>query len=109
MAEPTLIAVFGPNAVQDADSLTISKADLVNVGLTPSVNNSSEALLTAIIKMSETALTSANFDTNLDQSIVIEESFPDLPQRNGTTWRRNQKTISFYKPDLQSGIDPDDY
>jgi hypothetical protein len=109
MAEPSLTAVFGSGATQTADEIVISKADLVVVGLTPSANNSPESLLTAILKKAEITLTTANYDLNPDQSITIEEGFPDLPQRNGTTWRRNQKTISFYKPDTQATIDPDDY
>jgi len=109
VAEPLFTALFGPGATQDANSVTISKTDLAAVGLTPAANNKPEAIFTAIIKQAETTLTTANYDLNPDQSITIENGFPDLPQRNGVTYRRNTKTISFYKPDTQSEIDPDDY
>jgi len=42
--------IFGNHAIQDLDTITISKADLV--GLTPSVNNTAESLLVAIITRS---------------------------------------------------------
>jgi hypothetical protein len=109
MAEPTLTAVFGTNATQTADEFVISKADLVSVGLTPSANNSPESLLTAIVKRAEGTLTPANYDLNPDQSITIEAGFGDLPTRNGVTYRRNVRTISFYKVDTQADLDPDEY
>jgi hypothetical protein len=109
MAEPTLVALFGANAVQDADTLTLSKTDLAAVGLTPSANNSAEALLTAIVKKAGMVLTPNNQDLNPDQSITIEDGFPSIIQRNDTNYRQNQKTISFQKLDTQAEIDPDDY
>lgn len=109
MAEPLLSAVFGPNAVQDADSLTISKTDLATVGLTPAADNSAEALFTAIIRKAEGTLTTTAQETNPDQSITIEDGFPSLIERSNVAYRRNQKTISFDKLDTQSAIDPDDY
>lgn len=109
MAEPTLIALFGANAVQDANTLTITKADLATVGLTPTANNSAEALFTAIVKKAGTILTVDNQDLNPDQSITIEDGFPSIVQRNELNYRQNQKTISFQKIDTQAEIDPDDY
>lgn len=109
MAEPTLQAIFGAGAIQSLDTLTISKADLVGVGLTASATNSAEALLTAIIKLAGLTLTSENQDLNPDQSITIEDGFPSIVQRNDTNYRQNQKTISFQKLDSQAEIDPDDY
>ncbi len=49
MAEPTLQQVFGANVTQDANTITISKADLASVGLTASANNRGEQLFTAIL------------------------------------------------------------
>lgn len=109
MAEPTLIALFGPNAVQDANSITISKTDLATVGLTPSANNSAEALFTAIVKKAGSVLTVSGQDSNPDQSITIEDGFPSIVQRNELNYRQNSKTINFQKVDTQSEIDPDDY
>jgi len=109
MAEPGLTDVFGANAVQDANTLTLTKADFVAVGLTPSANNSSESLLTAIIKRAETALTVTAQDSNPDQNISIEEGISSLPIRNNVSYRRNQRVINFDKIDNQSTLDPDDY
>jgi hypothetical protein len=109
MAEPSLTDIFGPNVVQDATSLTIAKADLAAVGLTPAANNSGEALFTAVVKKAGGTLTVANQDANPDQSITIEDGFPSIVQRNDQNYRQNQKTISFQKLDTQSEIDPDDY
>jgi hypothetical protein len=109
MAEPSLVALFGAGAVQDATSLTIDKADLVAVGLTASANNSAEALFTAIMKTASATLTPENQDLNPDQSITIEDGFPSIIQRNNQNYRQNTKTISFQKVDTQSEIDPDDY
>lgn len=109
MAEPTLSAIFGAAAVQTADSLTIAKADLAAVGLTPAAENKAEALFTAIVKQAEATLTASNQELNIDQSIVIEDGFPSLIEKNNQAYRRNQKTINFDKLDTQAGIDPDDY
>lgn len=49
MAEPTLTQVFGSGATQDATTITISKSDLTEIGLTPDANNSAESLLIAEI------------------------------------------------------------
>lgn len=111
MAEPTLTAVFGANATQDATTLTISKADLVSVGLTASANNTAESLLLAIILKFKAVLTDAARDTNLDQSVAVVEGFsPSVTTRNNTIYLRN--TISVEVDKLLSGadvIDPDDY
>nr|WP_290226299.1 hypothetical protein [Trichocoleus desertorum] len=109
MAEPLLTAIFGPNAVQDANTLTISKTDLATVGLTPAAGNRAESLFAAIIRLAEPTLTTTAQETNPDQNITIEDGFPSLIERNDVAYRRNQKTISFDKVDTQSSIDPDDY
>jgi hypothetical protein len=109
MAEPGLTAIFGANATQSATELVISKVDLALVGLTATANNSPESLLTAIVKKAELTLTPTNQDTNPDQSIVIEPGLSSLPERNGVSYRRNQRTISFDKPDTQIELNPNDY
>jgi len=45
----TLVELFGVNAVQTDETLTITKADLAGTGLIPSPTNSSESLLVALI------------------------------------------------------------
>lgn len=109
MAEPTLQQVFGTNAVQDATTITITKADLT--GLTAGANNSAESLLAAINLKAKAYLTQTNFDANIDQSIVIENGFSSFTIRgtNNDSYRLDQITISLAKLDTASTLDPDDY
>lgn len=107
MAQPTLQAVFGPGATQDATTITILKADLP--GLTPAIDNNGEQIFSGVMVRAKGHLTQVNQDANPDQSIVIETGFPSLVQRNDQTFRQNQLTVNFQKPDLQAEIDPDDY
>ncbi|WP_414546514.1 hypothetical protein [Nostoc sp. CCY0012] len=109
MAEPTLQQVFGANAIQDATTITIVKADLT--GLTADANNTAESLLAAINLKAQTYLTQANFDANLDQSIYIESGFSSFTTRgvNNDSYRVDPVTITFVKPDSNSTLDPDDY
>jgi hypothetical protein len=112
MAEPTLIQVFGANAVQDATTITITKADLV--GLTPSANNTAEALLTGILKTAAVNLTDANREANIDQSVFVDLSqTPSFTTRvNGNTtetYIRNTISVELDKAYGVNEIDPDDY
>ena len=50
MLQLSLQQLFGPNAYQDSEKIIIQKSDLT--GLTPSVSNSAESLLAAIILQS---------------------------------------------------------
>lgn len=109
MAEPTLTAIFGANAVQTLETLTLTKADFADVNLTANANNTGEALLTAIILKAEKVLTATAQDTNPDQSISFEEGISSLPVRDGVSYRRNQRVINFDKEDSQSAIIPNDY
>jgi len=113
MAEPTLLEVFGSGAIQDANTITISKTDLVTVGLTADANNTAESLLAAIVLLAREALTSARFETTLEQSITIEPGFDSVVQRDDGTgtlvsYKQNQLNINLHKLDA-STIDPDDY
>jgi hypothetical protein len=111
MAEPTLVQIFGSNATQDVNSITISKADLAAVGLTASASNSAESLLTAIALLAKTYLTQTNFDSNIDQSIYIDTGFSSFTTRgtNNDQYRTDQLTVTLAKVDTQSSFDPDDY
>ncbi|AFY54384.1 hypothetical protein Riv7116_1843 [Rivularia sp. PCC 7116] len=109
MAEPVLTEIFGANAIQDANSLTIDKNDLVAIGLTPSATNTAESLLAAIIAIAQQTLTAVRQDTHPEQSVVIEDSLESLVTRGDQVYRQLTKTISFEKPDSQSAFDPDDY
>lgn len=112
MAEPTLQQVFGANALQDATTLTITKADLV--GLTADANNTAEALLTGILKTAAVNLTDTNRDSNIDQSVVVDLSqIPTFTTRiNGNstdTYIRNTISVELDKAYGTVDIDPDDY
>ena len=79
MAEPTFESVFGASAVQDLSSITIAKSDLP--GLTASASNTAESLLVGILLKVQTALSQTNFDLNLDQSIYVDNGFPNFAFR----------------------------
>lgn len=113
MAEPTLGAIFGPNATQDGSIITISKSDLATVGLTAAAENTAESLLAAIFLLARDTLTQDSFDANQDQSIVIAPGFDSIVQRDDGTgtlisFRQNQFNLNLHKPD-STAIDPDDY
>lgn len=113
MAEPTLSAIFGASASQTSSDLVISKANLAAVGLTATAVNTAESLLTAILLLARTNLTAANFETNIDQSIVIANGFDSIIQRevsagNFVNYRSAQLTVELRNPD-SSSIDPDNY
>ncbi|AFY34878.1 hypothetical protein [Calothrix sp. PCC 7507] len=110
MAEPTLIQVFGINAVQTSTTLTITKADLAAVGLTASANNSAESLLVAILQLAKIQLSVTNLDSNIDQSIAIDgENLPTFVIRNSTNYQRDTISIQLDKLVGPLTIDPDDY
>ncbi|MBD2100273.1 hypothetical protein [Leptolyngbya sp. FACHB-261] len=49
MARFTYSELFGSSFSQDANSFTVQKANLVNVGFTPTGHNTAEQLLTALL------------------------------------------------------------
>ena len=110
MAEPTLQQVFGANAVQDATTLTISKADLT--GLTASASNRAEALFVAILLKAKSYLTETNYDSNTDQSITIvtpDYNAQSLVTRGTQQYRQYTENINLFKIDNTGAIDPDDF
>ena len=107
MAEPTLQEVFGAGATQSATVLTIAKADFPT--LTAAADNRAEQLFVALLLKAEAALTTARQDTNVEQSITIEDSFQTLVTRNNQQYRQVTKSVNLQKLDATAGIDPDDY
>ncbi|MBD2435829.1 hypothetical protein [Nostoc sp. FACHB-110] len=109
MAEPTLQEIFGSNATQDINTITIRKSDLT--GLTASASNTGESLLVAILLKAKVNLTQTNFDSNIDQSIYIATGFSSFASRgtDQTQYRTDQLTVTLAKIDQQSTFDPDDY
>jgi len=110
MAEPTLAQVFGANAVQTANTLTISKADLTAaIGLTASADNTAESLLAAVIEAASKYLTDTNQQANPDQSIAFFSGSDSLITRGANTYRRKTRTIDFDKVDSGASFSPNDY
>lgn len=109
MAEPTLQQVFGASAIQNATTLTISKADLSSVGLTASASNTGESLYVALLLLAANHLTEANQQNNVDQQITIAESFQSLVSRNNQNYRQRTYSVNLQKIDTGTSIDPDDY
>ena len=110
MAEPTLQQVFGANATQTATELTITKADLT--GLTASANNTAESLLVGILLKAKQQLTTANYEANIEQGVVIETpgfNAQSLVTRNNAQYRQYTEEVRLYKVDSSSAIDPDDF
>ncbi|MBL1199898.1 MAG: hypothetical protein FWK04_12620 [Nostoc sp. GBBB01] len=111
MAEPTLTDVFGAGAEQDEDTLTIQKSSLAGVGLTPSANNTAEALFVAVTLQAQQALSEESRDENIDQSIAVTDGFqPTTTTRNNAIYLRNTISVEVDKllPNATI-IDPDDY
>ncbi len=112
MAKPSLQQVFGTNAVQTSTTLTISKADLSSVGLTPTASNTAESLFAAILFLAKNSLTIANQDINPEQSISVADQdfdFQSLVSRNNQTYRQTTYTARLQKLDINTTPDPDDF
>jgi hypothetical protein len=107
MSEPTLQEIFGANATQTATDLVIKKSDLAT--LTASIDNRSESLLVAILLKAKSYLTQTNFDSNLDQNVLLADGFSSLTTRGNVQYRQDQITVTLSKPDLNSTREPDDY
>ena len=108
MAEPTLVQVFGNNATQDSNILTISKSDLAIVGLTANSENTAESLLAAVILKAGQYLTVANQETgNSDISITIEREQDTILTKDDAQYRQYQFTVDLERLEPESAIDPD--
>lgn len=110
MAEPTLIEVFGAGATQTATTITILKSDL---DMTASATNRAEQILAAIAKKAASALTPADFATDIDHSISIAPGFDSITYRtfNATqaAYLQTQLTFNFAKIQTSAGVTPNDY
>lgn len=112
MPEPTLIQVFGANATQSSSTLSIAKADLAAVGLTPNATNTAESLFVALLILAKSALTPASLETNADQSVSISQAdfnFQTIVVRNNQQYRQSTYSVNLQKLDTSVNIDPDDY
>ncbi|MDJ0795804.1 MAG: hypothetical protein QNJ51_03030 [Calothrix sp. MO_167.B12] len=109
MAEPTLVEVFGANAVQDVNTLTISKTDLATTGLTASVDNTAESLFVAMFKLARTKLNTTNQSADPDIQVTIgnPQSFTNV--RNGVTYNQINQSVSLEVESQGVIINPDSY
>lgn len=110
MPEATLQDLFGADATQTASDIVIKKADLP---MTATANNNGEQILAAMVKKASITLTTANFNTNTAQSIVIEDGYPQLVYRtngaNQETLLQVSKTFKFAQNLSTPEITPDNY
>ena len=118
MAEPTLAQIFGTGTQRLASGETTPSAGLfipdtalVSAGLATPSSASAEGHLAAVVINAGTYLNQTNFDANVDQSVLVADGFDSITTRTGVTGnqRTSQKTITFYKADSSTGLDPDDY
>jgi hypothetical protein len=121
MSSFTLQQIFGDNAVQDADSITIAKADLTqNTGFSAADENDGEAVFNALIAQSQSLGLdvdhrdgSEDFDPNISQQVAVSSSSPVLTTRtdvdgNISYFKRDSYTIELDLP-LPSTVNPNDY
>ncbi|WP_445626457.1 hypothetical protein [Nostoc sp. DSM 114167] len=116
--EPNLGQVFGTGTTRLASGATTTTSGLfipdsafVAVGLATPTTATAEGHLVAIVKNAESYLTQSNFDSNIDQSLIVTDGFSSFTTRgtDNTPYRQDQKTISLAKPDTGSTINPGDY
>ena len=105
----TLAQLFGPNATQDATTLTISKADLAAVGLNPLADNPAQGLFVGIFLMAAQILTDANQALDPTQLVTLGRDFDSLTTRDGNTYTRVGYSCNFDKLTPTITIDPDDF
>lgn len=104
MPEPTLQQVFGPNASQDEQTVTISKSDL---SLLAQAENTAESILVSIIKVAMDYLNENT--TNPDIQVFLEEGFESLIFVGEEQFRQKQININLRQPEQITPINPMDY
>lgn len=116
MSEPTLVQIFGTGttrlasgAAAPSSGLFIPDSALISAGLTTPTTATAEGHLVAVVINAESYLTQANFDANVDQSLIITDDFSSFTNRGSTRYRQDQKTISLVRIDSGSTLNPGDY
>lgn len=116
--EPTITQVFGTGATRllatdpaPEPGLFIPDSALISAGLTTPETATAEGHLAAILLKAKSALTQANFDLNIEQSIVVENGFSNITQRGETAaeYRNDPLTINLWKPSTDNIRNPNDY
>lgn len=99
MAEYTLSELFGSTATQDIDSITISKSELVQFGLTPAVSNVPEQLAVGVIMLlAQNATETTRLQDTASRQLAIEYLVPDIWADGGTTYERKLWSVVVYTP-----------
>lgn len=112
MAQETLAQVFGANATQNANTLTITKADLASTGYTPTANDPpARILLALLINAMNNALNTTYQSTNPEIVVTISQnSYPTIINRNNNNYVQNSLTVGLEDLYSSSGaINPQDY
>lgn len=111
MAQPNLVEVFGAGASQSETQLIISKAALVELGLTPSATNTAESLKVALVKLWAKNLTElARSEDPTNRHATTTYATQDLvEQPTNQFWIRDAYTVLLYKSTSKVDVDPDNY
>ena len=113
MSEPTLTEAFGSGTIQDADSITILKKNLI--GLEAKTENTSEQIIAGLTLKLATTFSEANQTSNPDQQVtVVDARFTESIERNGKTYKQITYNFQFQTEDSTaglnlSGLDPNKY
>lgn len=118
MTEPTITQVFGIGATRLAatdpapeSGLFIPDTAMETAGLNDPPTATAEGHLVAIALGAKAHLTQSNFDTNTEQSIVVEDGFSNIIQRGEPPieYRNDPLTINLWKPSTGNIRDPNNY
>lgn len=120
MSSFSLQGIFGDNAVQDADSITIAKADLTqNTGFSAADQNDGESVFAALLLQAQGLGLDTDHrdggedsDPNINQQVAVSNSSPILVTRadadgNISYFKRDSYTIDLDVP--VTSVNPNDY
>lgn len=107
MSQP-LATCFGPNASVSGSTLTIDLAPLAAAsGFDGNISTASPAaLLWMILDHVKTNTSEKTDDPSF--GVTVQEGFQQLVLRGSENHRSSDVTVSFYSPDPQATVDPDD-
>lgn len=108
MPKATLTDIF-PGATQTATTITIPKSALTSSGLAPLAENTGGQLLSAMAKKASEYMTQTRFDSDSEQTIVVEVGTDQTTFRGTDRVVQTPITINCYKAAPATVLDPDDY
>lgn len=110
MAEPTLVAVLGANATQNATDIVIKKADLTSTGFVATASNTAESILVALIMRAANELSETNRSTDtVNRNLTLTYAGQDTVNQAGTQYRRDVWSAVAYKTTPVVVVNPGDY